>query len=144
MGLIGLATLLATTPALAGKPVDADNDGYNTKNDCNDNDPLIYPGAPEICGDGIDQNCDGVPDDGCGGGPVCTDNDGDGYGFPADASCSYPEEDCNDALASVNPGATENCGNGIDDDCDGLIDAADPNCSSSPHASLTWADYPDT
>ncbi|MBX3252119.1 MAG: peptidoglycan DD-metalloendopeptidase family protein [Myxococcales bacterium] len=41
-------------------PVDADGDGHNSSVDCDDTDPTIYPGAPESCGDGIDQNCDGM------------------------------------------------------------------------------------
>ena len=44
--------------------VDADGDGFSPPEDCNDNDPTIYPGAPELC-DGKDHSCSGVPDKGC-------------------------------------------------------------------------------
>ena len=60
--------------------------------------------------------------------PACNDNDGDGYGDPGDSSCTYTARDCDDTNASRNPGNTEKCNDGIDNDCDFLIDGDDPDC----------------
>ena len=82
--------------------------------DCDDNDPASYPGAFDVCNDGIDQDCDGA-DREC----TCeeTDLDGDGYG----TTNVCPDIDCDDSDAAVHPGAVEIC-NGVDDDCDGDTD----------------------
>lgn len=54
-------------------------------------------------------------------GPHLPDEDGDG--FPADRGqpCDDSELDCDDLDATVNPAASEIC-NGLDDDCDELVD----------------------
>jgi lysophospholipase L1-like esterase len=72
------------------------------------------------------------------GADACVDVDGDGYGDPGSSQCrAGPELDCNDGEASVNPGEDEDCDNdNIDDNCDGLADAADPDCSSQQCISL--------
>lgn len=53
-----------TVTVYAGAPSDADGDGVENPawggNDCDDADAGLYPGATEVAGDGIDQDCDGV------------------------------------------------------------------------------------
>jgi hypothetical protein len=54
-----------------------------------------------------------------------TDGDGDGFGGVDFAACGVLlDGDCNDGMASVNPLSIETCGNGIDEDCNGM----DDNC----------------
>ena len=116
---------------------DNDSDGYTSDVDCDDNDPAINPGAVEDCNDGIDNDCDNLIDTadpdavGC---LVCTDGDTDGYAVEG-SSCG--PIDCDDTAPAVNPGAIEDCVNGVDDDCDTLIDGADSDCITTSCADIT-------
>lgn len=98
------------------RPLDADGDGYPSPEcrsvgvplDCDDLDPTINPGAPDLCKDGIDQNCDGRD--------AVQDVDQDGH-----VAVACGGGDCDDHDPFVKPGAIEVC-NGVDDDCNGAID----------------------
>jgi hypothetical protein len=96
---------------------DSDQDSYTSTTDCNDNDSTVYPGAPEVCWDGVDNDCDDQIDEGCTLYVAEVDVDGDG---------STDDEDCNDNDSTVYPGAPEVCGDGKDNDCDG---SAEEGCS---------------
>jgi hypothetical protein len=63
---------------------------------------------------------------------ACTDSDGDGYGNPASSDCTHNSLDCNDSNAAIHPGATEVCGNGVDDNCDGIKLDPGAQCLASP------------
>ena len=96
--------------------------------DCNDANPAIFEGADEVC-NGIDDDCDGVPDND----PInprswYIDADADGFGEAGTANilqgCAQPlgyapnPSDCDDANSTINPGAPEGPGDGIDQNCD--------------------------
>jgi hypothetical protein len=53
----------------SGSGEDKDGDGYISCKDCDDGNASTHPGAAEICGNMIDDNCDGNYDEGCPGGP---------------------------------------------------------------------------
>ncbi len=114
--------------------------------DCDDGDASVHGGAdgidndcdgvvdedaeapPEVC-NGVDDNCDGRIDEGVTA-PYYPDADGDGYGDAGTVilACEAPEGysgldgDCDDANSDASPAAVELPKNGIDDDCDGMVD----------------------
>ncbi len=98
---------------LPADEVDGDGDGSPLCADCDDADPVAYPGAPEIC-DGKDNDCDGIME-------MEADADVDGW-----REC---EGDCDDTDPEINPGAVEICDDGVDNDCDGLVDDDDMDCA---------------
>ena len=91
---------------------DDDGDGTGDGGDCAPLNADQFPGNPEVC-DGLDNDCDGVVE------ADEVDDDGDGWRI-----C---DGDCDDTLASVNPGASETDGayDCLDTDCDGEVPPAE-------------------
>lgn len=91
--------------------------------------------SEEICDD-IDNNCNGQIDEGVKN-LYYKDQDNDGYGNSNNTiqTCSAPSgyvsdnTDCNDNDSNINPGMSEICDDGIDNNCDGIIDCPENNDS---------------
>ncbi len=101
--------------------------------DCDDSDPVVNPDQAEICGDDIDNDCDGNVDEPDAPNLLAwyTDNDGDGYGAAGSTpvyACDNQDPkvpndlDCYDYDADINPDAEEICYDGTDQNCDGESD----------------------
>lgn len=106
---------------------DNDNDGYLEDEDCDDENPAINSSQIEIC-DGVDQNCDGVIDEGVSS-TFYIDSDNDGFGSAEDIiqGCDVIDgyvsnaNDCDDENDQKYPGGIEVC-DGLDNDCNAEID----------------------
>jgi hypothetical protein len=152
-------------PAAQPPCQDLDGDGYfdcacaspdQMPCDCDDTDPEVHPGQTETgkCTNGKDDDCDGYTDcndtTDCSTDPncnvTCTDDlDGDGHISVAcggDDCCDSGNEQslgCNPTTAgSIHPGATEVCGDGIDQNCDGVDEpcACDTDADGDGHISV--------
>lgn len=108
--------------------------------DCDDIDPNVYPGAPDVC-DGRHDDCEsptGVgPDPG-------EDVDGDGFASPSSLSCDpdlpggLPNTDCDDLDPLTFPSAPESC-DGIINDCTMRLAGAVARPSEDPDGDGKYA-----
>ena len=123
---------------------DLDGDGFGSSNsiqsclpigsfttlntgDCSDNNDQAYPGAAEICGNGLDDNCDGFTDENQL--TFYADIDLDGFGDLSSPIIACVEsagvvnnsQDCDDTNNFVYPGAL-GTGEDLDNNCDGNIE----------------------
>ena len=142
---------------------DADSDGYGNvsvtteacsapsgyvtnSSDCSDTAAAVHPGAMEVC-DGLDNNCNSQVDEGVQS-TFYRDADSDGYGNVSvtTPACSAPSgyvtnsSDCSDTAAAVHPGATE-IPDGIDNDCNGLLDEKSCSTNVTSRLSVTRGPY---
>jgi hypothetical protein len=113
--------------------------------DCDDTEAAIHPGVHESsitsCRDDKDNDCDGTIDAEDSDCVAWLDHDKDTYcpngrDVTGDGDCLDIDEDravhdCSDDNADIHPGIEEDCGDGLDNDCNGFIDDADALCGGA-------------
>lgn len=139
--------------------------GVSTSDDCDDTNAIVSPSAPEVC-NGLDDDCDALVDDAdtvVDALPFYSDGDGDGWGdedslvhaCEVGPGAAIQAGDCDDADATIHPGAEEAC-NDIDRDCDGVENSgfgSAPACAATTCAEILaavpsaedgayWLDFP--
>jgi hypothetical protein len=154
--------------------LDDDRDGFGTSldtvfaceqpvsyvdnaDDCDDNEETINPDGTETCDVlDADEDCNGMADDGdtsaTGKTNYYADGDSDTYGTgTATPYCDAPaglatnNTDCDDTVASVNPGETEICdASDTDEDCDSLADDADGSVAAAGKSTFYFDNDADT
>ena len=165
-------TTRTATPLTFGEE-DVDEDGHHSErccnvvdgssacgDDCDDGNRNVYSAAPELCDD-RDNDCDGTVDEELTDLSFGVDCDGDRFGVATDppiVDCAIPSEpitcpggvwvpnitDCDDTLASRNPGLVEVC-DGIDNNCDAAMMVDEgltfldyyPDCDGDGHGDAT-------
>jgi cysteine-rich repeat protein len=126
---------------------DQDGDGHYTVDcggdDCDDTEPEVYTGHSDICGDGLDNDCNGVTDDGI---PTWyVDCDGDSYAASATGaitSCVLPSDPPRDCGAGI--GAWTSRDPRGEDDCSDSSSSARPDQTgwlTSPYSGPRGSSY---
>ncbi|RJP92375.1 MAG: hypothetical protein C4518_06905 [Desulfobacteraceae bacterium] len=101
-----------TYTMISSNNIDDDRDGYTENGgDCNDADASIHPGSIEICGDGVDQDCNGkeLP---CIKAPEDIDKNEEGH--------TENQGDSNGNDSSIHPAVIVICGDNISQEDRGL------------------------
>lgn len=133
-GAAGAAPQVACEPPVEVPDCDSPSPSASwireSHDDCDDREPDVNPGNPEVCDSvGIDEDCDS---------DTFGRTDSDGDDFISNECCNSQldgtllcEDDCDDDDEAIHPGAAELC-NGHDDDCDGEVDEAPGVLASCP------------